>query len=318
MNRTPGAPAGPTGPAALTTRGDAAAAAAVIDSHLHFWDPRRLSYPWLGEAPALNRALTAEDLVRSGCAPAGAIFMEAGRSPQQAQEEISWIRHEARRNPWILGAVAHVPLEHQGRTAAALRHHADDPFVVGVRRNLQDEADGFTADACFRAGIRTLGEVSLPFDACVREHQLPELARLAAACPQTTIIVDHLGKPRSAFGCGESSWRQDLRRLAGLDNVVCKLSGLMTEVAPDATRPSLVAVLREALDAFGPGRCMYGSDWPVMTLATSYEDWLDLVRTALAAYPAQDAAAVLHDNATRIYRLDYAASALSPARKEHP
>lgn len=275
---------------------------AVLDSHVHFWDPRRISYPWLSEAPPLNRSFTPEEFAAVRTRDTSVIFVEAGRAEQHAAAEIEWVRHEADRHPWIVGAVAHVPLEDPASAETAIRRCADDPFVVGVRRNVQDEPAGFTRGAGFRAGVRRLGDAGLPFDACVREHQLPELAELAAACPGTTIVLDHLGKPRSAAP-GHSSWREALRRLAEHDNVVCKLSGVATELDADTPRPAVISLLHEVLNIFGPERCLYGSDWPVMTLATTYEDWSGLVHDALATYPPAVADAVLCTTAQRVYRV---------------
>lgn len=274
----------------------------VLDSHVHFWDPQRLSYSWLNEAPPLNRPFTPGDFAALHAASVSAIFVEAGVDAQHSAAEVEWVREQARQHPWILGAVAHAPLEDPAAAEVSIRRLADDPFVVGVRRNVQDEAAGFTADAAFRSGVRKLGETGLSFDACVREYQLTELVELAAACPETTIVLDHLGKPKSAEP-GWTPWREALRRLAGHDNVVCKLSGLSTEIDADTPRPLVIALLREALDVFGPERCLYGGDWPVMTLATSYGDWLDLIRESLSAYPSAVADAVLHANAQRVYRL---------------
>lgn len=287
-------------------------AVAVLDSHVHFWDPQRLSYPWLSEAGSLNARFAPADFASLHPATVSAIFVEAGVDPRLSLAEVEWVLEQADQCPWILGAVAQVPLEDPGAAEAAIRRYADNPFVVGVRRNVQDEAAGFTADADFRSGVRLLGEAGLSFDACVREYQLPELAELAAACPQTTIVLDHLGKPKSA-AAGQNPWREALRRLAEHGNVVCKLSGLATELPTDTPRPLVIALLREALDVFGPERCLYGGDWPVMTLATSYGDWLDLVREALTAYPPAIADAVLRTNARRVYGLQPLPSSSTPA-----
>jgi predicted TIM-barrel fold metal-dependent hydrolase len=273
---------------------------AVLDSHVHFWDPRRISYPWLSEVPPLDCPVTPDKFAAIRARDTSVIFVEAGRSEQHAAAEIEWVRHEAGQHPWIVGAVAHVPLEDPASAEAAIRRYAQDPFVVGVRRNVQDERAGFTRDAGFRAGVWQLGDAGLPFDACVREHQLPELAELAAACPGTTVVLDHLGKPKSA-ALGRSPWRESLRRLAEHDNVVCKLSGVATELAADTPRPAVISLLHEVLNVFGPERCMFGSDWPMMTLATSYDDWFGLVHDALAAYPLAAADAVLCTTAQRVY-----------------
>ncbi|WP_255948386.1 amidohydrolase family protein [Streptomyces odontomachi] len=274
----------------------------LIDSHVHFWDPDRLDYPWLAELPPLNRPFTPRNLADSAPEPTDVIFVEAGCAERQAVDEIAWVRSEARQRSWIRGVVAHVPLEDTSAAQATIARHAGDPFVVGVRRNIQDEPAGFTRHAAFRAGVGLLGEAGLPFDACVREHQLPELIELAAACPETVIVLDHLGKPSADHPT--AAWRRALRRLAEHGNVVCKLSGLATETEPGAPPESMVTVLREALETFGPDRCLYGSDWPVMTLATRYGTWLDLVRTALVPFGDSAADAVLRRNAARVYALE--------------
>ncbi|MEV6823534.1 amidohydrolase family protein [Amycolatopsis sp. NPDC051102] len=275
----------------------------VLDSHVHFWDPRQLRYPWLVDVDRLNRPFTPDDFP----ARHDVIVVEAGRVPVDAPAEIEWIRREAQRHPWIRGIVAHADLEHP----AAASRCGDDPFVVGVRRNVQDEAPGFLEGEDFRAGVRLLGETGLPFDACIRAHQLPELTALAEACPRTTIVLDHLGKP-SPGGPGYRRWREDLRRLSRHANVRCKLSGLATETIPGTARSQVVDALKEALDAFGPGRCLYGSDWPVMTLATDHEAWLDAVHTALDGHPAE---AVLRHNAEQTY---LARAALGQAQRKDP
>ncbi|WP_369220657.1 amidohydrolase [Streptomyces sp. R39] len=273
----------------------------VIDSHVHFWNPRHLIYPWLSAVPALDRPHTPADFLDAVPEPIEAVFVEAGCTPGQADREVHWVRDLARTMPWIRGAVAHVRLDQPHQTPPAIRDLAVDPFVVGVRHNIQDEKPGFTHSADFRAGVRLLGEAGLPFDACVRERQLDELTELSAACPKTLIVLDHLGKP--AAPGPDHAWRRALRRLACHDNVVCKLSGLTTEAAPGTPVTTLLGLLREALDIFGPSRCLYGGDWPVMTLATAYGPWLDLVRTALDGLSADDADAVLHTNTIRTYSL---------------
>lgn len=273
----------------------------ILDSHVHLWDPGRLSYPWLAEAPAINRAFTGEHFAALRPAGLEAVFVEAGRDAGQAGAEIEWVRAEVAKHSWIRGAVAHVTIEDPVEAVREIRRHTEDPFVVGVRRNIQDEAPGFTEKAGFRSGVRLLGQAGLAFDACVRQHQLPELARLAAACPGTTIVLDHLGKPQPT---GRDEWSRDLRQVAEQPNVVCKLSGVATEVGADAPRALMVSLLGEALEVFGPERCLYAGDWPVMTLATDYPTWLDVVCEALAPYPAAATAAVLRGNSRRVYRLE--------------
>ncbi|MFC9324962.1 amidohydrolase family protein [Kitasatospora sp. NPDC057015] len=273
----------------------------IVDAHAHLWDPARFDYPWLTE-PALRRAFGPEDLAAAAGEPIRAVVVEAGRRPEQAAAELDWVRARAEHRPELLGMVVHLSLEETEDLPARIRRLAADPFVVGVRRLLQDEPAGFTTRAALRAGVALLGDAGLPFDACVREHQLGELDDLAAACPQTVVVLDHLGKPRPGAP-DDGSWHRALRRLAARPNVVCKLSGLTTEALPGRATPDLLRpYLRTALDLFGPDRCLYAGDWPVMTLAGRYRDWLDLVRAELSGLPATDTQAVLGGNALRVYR----------------
>lgn len=269
---------------------------AVIDTHVHFIDPGRLSYPWL--EGVLDRPHTPADYAAENTAQPEAIMVEAGRVPGQAAAEVSWIRQEAAERRWIRGVVAHADIE-DPRVERTLSAYNADPLVVGVRRNLQDEADGFLASAAMLHGTSLLGEYGLPFDACVRARQLPELIELARRCPQTTIVLDHLGKPRP--GPGHDAWRAAIRELGALPNVACKLSGLSTEAPAGTPRDYFIETLTYALETFGAERCLYGSDWPVLKLATTGADWFATVREAVARHDAAAMPAVMAANAERLY-----------------
>ncbi|HEV2634650.1 MAG TPA: amidohydrolase family protein [Actinocrinis sp.] len=274
-----------------------------IDSHMHFWDPERLDYGWLESEPALNRAF-GPDLPDSGRhLISGVVFVEAGRRSEQSLAEVEWVDSLAKTRPGLLGIVAHVPVEdaaERGELLAALRAR---PLVVGVRRNIQDEAPGFALAGDFVRGVRALAEYGLVFDLCVRHWQLPEVAGLVALVPQVTFVLDHLGKPPVATG-RRAQWRDDLERIAAQPNVACKLSGLTTEADHENWHEGeVLPYLRDALMVFGADRCMFGGDWPVATLATTYERWVDVVAASLAALSATDQEAVMAGTARRIYRL---------------
>jgi L-fuconolactonase len=282
----------------------------VLDSHLHLIDPFRLRYPWINRGDDLDQSWHPLRFAAEAHQVTAAIVVEAGVAPGQAGREMCWVRAEAARHPWIRGLVAQLPVERAGALAAGLSEFRGDDLIAGVRRNLQNEPAGYLADPGLRAGVRRLGAAGLPFDACVRSWQLTELTELAAACPGTVIVLDHLGKPRC--GTDLTSWHRAITALAALPHVRCKLSGLATETAA-ATRDDLVAALRAALDAFGAGRCLYGGDWPVCTLATSPDTWLDVVLAALdqAGASGTEREDVLARTALRTYRLRPVAAALA-------
>ncbi len=276
---------------------------ALVDAHLHLWDPRRFRYPWLAGLPALDRPFAPATLDTGGHRLTAAVFVEAGRAARQAFAEVRWVAELATDAPLLRGVVAHADLERGREVAADLRRLAAVPLVRGVRRNAQDEPPGFATSPGHLDGVRLLAGYGFTADLCVRPAQLPEITDLVTRVPEVTFVLDHLGKPPVRAGAPDP-WREHLRRLAGRPNVVCKLSGLTTEAELDRWRPGdVLPYLRHALAEFGPDRCLFGSDWPVATLATTYDRWVAVVLEALAGYPPAQRAQVLAGTATRIYRL---------------
>jgi L-fuconolactonase len=283
----------------------------LIDSHVHVWDPARLEYPWLANVPALGGPHGLADLDPDARGLAGLVVVEAGCSPQQALAEVAWVESLAASWPVIRGMVAHAPLELGPEALIGFLPHLAEGkgIVVGVRRNVQDEPAGFLTASAFVAGVSGLAEFDLPFDACVREHQLRELIELVDRTP-AVVVLDHLGKPdirthgRSAQPQRSHAWFADVTDLARRPNVVAKLSGLTTEADRDGWRDSdLRPYLLHAIEVFGPDRCLFGSDWPVATLATTYERWRDFVEGTIADLSSAARAAILSGTAERVYRL---------------
>lgn len=279
---------------------------AVVDSHIHFWDPDRLHYDWL--SGDLRRAFRPDDLSVGSVPVEALVFVEADRHPCEVLAEVDWVVSLSSPGRPIRSVVAAVALELTTATAelAAL---ARRPEVSGVRRLLQDSVPGFCAKPEFVRGVQSLGQWGLTFDLCVRDRQLAEAATLAERCPDVTFVLDHLGKPRVG-NRPERTWETDIERLAALPNTRCKLSGLTSEVV-DATvrRPALFRpYLEHALQMFGPHRCLFGSDWPVSSLTVSYEGWFDHVMDALTGYSSGEAAQVLGGTARAVYRIEPVAS----------
>lgn len=279
---------------------------ARIDTHVHLWNPERLRYGWLKNVPALNRPFLPADF-RAASESAGLeklIFVECGRDPDQGFEEASWVTDLAREEPRLAGIVAHAAVEKGGLVTGELQALARLPLVRGVRRLLQDEADPeFCLRRDFVAGVRGLAEFGFSFDLCIYHHQLAAVTELVRRCPEVTFILDHLGKPAVKDRLFEP-WATRLRALATLPNVWCKLSGLTTEADPARWQPAdLRPYLDHALDCFGYGRVMFGGDWPVSTLATTYPRWVEVVHDAVASAPETDRERLFRTNALACYRL---------------
>jgi L-fuconolactonase len=273
----------------------------ILDAHVHFWDPHARRHAWLDEHPALNGRFGPEDYDPGRHDLGGAIFVQADCREDEALGEALWVAELAASDPRVRGIVAYSPVHLGARAAPAVAAMAAQPGVVGVRRLLQDEPVSFVRDdAALADGVRLLADHGLPFDLCVRHQQLRAAGALVAACPDVTFVLDHLGKPPVATG-ELDPWQEDLARLAASGRVVCKLSGLTTEAGPGWRPADLRPYLDVALDVFGPERCMVGSDWPVSTLATTVEAWLDLVVEATAQLAPDERDAVLHGTACTVY-----------------
>ena len=293
----------------------------IVDAHVHLWDPARLPIPWLAGAPALNRRYAVEELRAALAEPwkgqenaatvqvACMVYVEVDASPEASIAEVELVGAWAREEPRIRAIVAHAPVEQGGDV---VRPHiesllAASPLVRGMRRNIQDEADaGFSLQPSVIESISMLGTYGLSFDLCVRAWQLPAVTELVRRCPGTHFILDHMGKPPIRDGVvGLDPWRDNLAHLAELPNVVCKVSGIVTEANvenwnPDDLRPYIT----HTLAVFGPERVLFGGDWPVLTLASSYARWVTTLDELTASLSLAQRQALWAGNASTTYRLE--------------
>jgi L-fuconolactonase len=279
---------------------------AFTDSHVHFWDSSLRPYPWLAGAPSIAAAHGPLDLAREAGAspPARVVFVQADCERAAAPDEVSWVESLADLAVPVAAIVAFAPMDAGARTTAALRLLAARPLVRGVRHLIQDETDpGFCLSAAFIEGVRACGELGLSFDLCVRHPQLASVVELVRRCPATSFILDHAGKPDLRSGRLDP-WRRHIGELAACAHVTCKVSGLATEAGTAALDPGrFVPTIGHLMETFGPSRLLFGSDWPVVKLASTYPDWLDLARALLAPLPGPDQEAIFNGNAARVYRL---------------
>jgi L-fuconolactonase len=280
-----------------------------VDAHCHFWDGARISYPWLAEVPAIATPHTPADLAAAAGTrmPRQIVFVEVDADPRHARDrdEVRWVDELAAREPRIAAIVAHAAVDRGADTDAALAALAGHARVRGVRHLIQAHPE---PDYCLRpafvSGVQRVGERGWTFDLCVKHPQLPACIELVRACPGTSFVLDHAGKPDIRRGTLDP-WRAHIAELARLPNVVCKLSGLVTEADPATwTLAALRPYVDQLLTCFSPERLLFGSDWPVVDLAASYGRWLDTALELLAPLSAGERAAVLSDNARRTYRLE--------------
>jgi L-fuconolactonase len=282
----------------------------IVDAHVHFWDPAALHYPWLDEIPLLDQAfLPADYRGATGETPISRIiFIEANCRPDEAQREVAWVERLAQAEPRIAGIVAFADVA-QGlgagsreldRTLDAL---ARSPRVKGIRQNIQGQPPGFCLERPFVEGVREVGRRGFTFDLCATHDQLGDVVQLVRQCPDTRFVLDHCGKPAIRDHRAEP-WTKDIAALAAHDNVSCKVSGLLTEAAPGGWSDSEVLPYAECvLECFGAERVLYGSDWPVLTLAGSYCDWYRFTERLTTGWSAAARGLFYEGNAARVYGL---------------
>lgn len=278
----------------------------IVDSHVHWWNPQHLRYAWLDELPTLNREyLPADFSAASVNANVGKIiFVESGCEPSQSLAEVDWVSGLAGAEPRLKGIVAYAPLEKGSAARAELSSLASRPIVKGIRRNLQGERDDkFLVCPDFIAGVSLLVDWEFTFDLCIRHDQLAAATEMVRRVPQVTFVLDHFGKP-DVRGNTTEPWAEDLKVLADMPNVVCKISGLTTEANWAQWQLADVEFyFKRTLECFGSDRILFGGDWPVATLATSYERWVETVRHFISSASEADQIKLFQTNAERIYHV---------------
>ncbi len=284
-----------------------------IDTHQHYWHYRAEDFPWISDAmPDLQQDwLPRQSLpAMKNCGVDAVVAVQARCGVQ----ETDFLLALALQNPHMVGVVGWADL-----TAPALAEHLEawsvQPAFCGLRHPLQDESDlaRLVRDPAFNAGVHLLQRHRLTYDVLVFDHQLPTVAQFCARHEGHWLVLDHLGKPALHDWRRETAarWTEGLRALAAMPHVVCKLSGLVTETRWQAgagvhavDRQLIRDRFDQALEAFGPQRLMYGSDWPVCQLAAPYETVYQLAQDwAASRLSAPEQQAFWGGNAVRVYGL---------------
>ncbi|MBW5449085.1 amidohydrolase family protein [Cohnella sp. CFH 77786] len=274
-----------------------------IDAHQHYWKISRGDYGWITpEIPVLYRDFLPRDLVPNLKRHRldGSIVVQAAPT----WEETDYLLSLAEREETIFGVVGFLdPFDPRHREHyERFREH---PKFAGFRVMIQEMQDAERIlEPDYVSALREYAEEGVPMDLLVRSHQLEPLARLLDRLPDLRGVIDHIGKPRIADGEWEP-WSGLMKEIAGHRNIYCKLSGMVTEAAPDLWKPEDFAVyIEHILEWFGPDRVMFGSDWPVCLLAAEYEQVVDVLERSLPPeWNESERARLFGLNAKEFYRL---------------
>lgn len=275
----------------------------MIDAHQHLWRYHPPGPVWMADGMAgLRRDFLIEDLrtVASEVGVTGAILVECERTA----DENLWLSEVASGSDLICGVVGWAPLT-SPTIVSELERIASLPKMKAVRYPIHDELDDqFVLREDFNRGITAFRQFDLRFDILIFERHLPQTIQFVDRHPNQIFVLDHIAKPRIRERA-LSPWKANLTDLARRQNVYCKLSGMVTEAnwqtwSSEELRPYAETVL----DAFTPKRVMFGSDWPLVTLASSYRQWRDTVRIWIAHLTSTEREWVLSRTAQEAYGLD--------------
>jgi L-fuconolactonase len=276
----------------------------IVDAHHHLWDLDIRDQPWTQGLPELRRSFHPADLepLASAAGVVKSVLVQTIVVADETPEMLATAEDSA----LIQAVVGWVDLTAPdvAERIAALRAGRGGGYLRGIRHQVQGEPDGdWLVRPDVLRGMDALAAAGLVYDFVVQTHQLPSCVRVARARPEVRFVLDHCGKPEIAAG-GIAAWGADIRELGRLENVSCKLSGLVTEADHASwTTADLRPYADTVLDAFGPDRLMFGSDWPVCTLAAPYDRVLEAARALTAELGPEERGAVFSGTATRVYGL---------------
>lgn len=286
----------------------------LIDAHHHLWEYNDRDYIWMtGAMSSLRRNFLVPDLeaVIRHSGVEGTVAVQA----RQMIAETEWLLDLAARHDFILGVVGWVSLcaLDVGRELERLTSHKK---LKAVRHVLHDEPDDFyMLRNDFNRGVCLLRQFGLVYDILIFERHLPQTIEFVDRHPGQVFVLDHIAKPRIREGVF-SPWKQNITELAKRDNVYCKVSGMATEAEwKNWTAAQLRPYFEVVLSAFGPKRLMFGSDWPVLTLAAEYGRWVETYRSLIAELTPAERESICAGSAQTAYRLSPVSGCI-PDRKE--
>ena len=277
----------------------------IIDTHLHIVDQDALAYPWLANAGPLNRNASYEEYAREAkrLGVAAVLHMEVDVADSDIEAETDNVaRIAARDGSLLVGAIAACRPEEQG-FAAYLERTRENSIVKGFRRVLHVMSDDLSRSPLFRENIKRLAGTGLTFDIVAKPHQLPIVAELVDLAPDVQFVLDHCGVP-DIKGEAYQPWAKNITEIARRPNLVGKLSGIVAYTDTETwTLDTIRPYADHTIASFGFDRMVWGSDWPVCTLAGTLSTWVGATHALLEGASKEEKAKLLSSNAIRLWNL---------------
>ena len=276
----------------------------IIDSHLHLWDIGRLSYPWLNEVLPIKKTFLAGDYQQQTISFTieKMVFVQCECLPQQCLNEVQFVMEQMAADPRIKGIVAYAPMEQGIAVKQILDILAANKFVKGIRR-MYDDDPAICCSSPFIEALNLLPSYGFSFDVSIQPHAVQHTIKMIQHCPDTLFIIDHLAKPDIRNNALEQ-FKKDINALAAFPNTVAKISGLPVETdMSNWNAETVIPYILFALNSFGEDRLMFGGDWPVVTLAGTYQKWISAVMEALLQCDMNTQQKIFYSNAEKFYKL---------------
>lgn len=284
----------------------------ICDTHQHLWDLSKFTLPWQkgADAKILAHNFVSSDYLKAidGLNVVKSVYMEVDVIPSQQSAEADYVIDicEKGQTPMVAAVISGRP--NSAEFKDYITKYSKSKYIKGVRQVLHgDETPaGYCLDPKFVKGIQLLGDLGLSFDLCMRSGELMDAVKLVDQCPNTRFIVDHCGNMsvQSKDAAEIAKWKKGMQELAQRPKTVCKISGLVASAKPGAwTADDLAPNMSFSMETFGPDRSMFGGDWPVCTLAATYAQWVNALKTITAKMPEANRKKLFHDNAVKFYGL---------------
>jgi len=274
----------------------------IIDTHNHYWNYNPAEFDWIDDEMAvIRKSFTPVELKQTliGTDVSGVVSVQA----RQCLEETDWLLSMAAENEFMKGIVGWVPLASHD-IPEILEKYQNNPWLKGVRHVVQGEPDPeFILRKDFNEGIKLLKDFNLVYDILILEHQLANTIKFVDMHSNQQFVLDHIAKPRIRENVLQP-WADLIKELARRENVSCKISGMVTEADyKNWTYEQLAPYFDVVFEAFGPGRLMFGSDWPVCLVASEYKNWLELAGSAINGFTENEKELFYYNNAVKLYNL---------------
>ena len=296
----------------------------IVDTHQHLWDLERLKLPWLDNVLALKKEhLPAHYLKASeGTGIKRTIYMEVDAHADHKQKEIEDMTMLCKSEDEIMQGMVISANPGDSGFSKFLEINSGNHFIKGIRQVLHtpEQPVKYCLSTQFVKGIRELGKRGLLFDICIRPAEIKDAVELCRQNPETIFMLDHCGNadpyvvngqrnkdishPDSTFFHTRESWQEGIQNLGRLENVYCKISGIISRAETGWNAETLAPTVNACLDAFGDDRVVFGGDWPVCTLGASLSEWVAALREIVKNRPETLQKKLFHTNAERLYEIE--------------